>query len=185
MRSAKLTIQETVTLKTVLNSFERFAAGGGHRMRRIRFTDFEAFWFNRFLDRGLIGVRKAPFERAGLSGKNGYDIAFVKYEIDQGIELILTNAIADDPDCLFVEPMGLVEKYSKDLDLYDRFLNLLVKEQERRRIVIWTYLLSDDIDLLPRRFLAPCRERKLEIVLKYDSRRVFEIIRSRPEGDQE
>ena len=154
-------------------------------MKRIRFTDFEAFWFNRFLDRGLLGFRKAPFERAGLTRRNGYDIEFVKYEIDQDIELIVKNAIADDPDCLFVEPMGVVEKYSKDLDLYDRFLNLLVREQERRRIVIWTYLLSDDIDLLPRRFLAPCRERQLEIVLKHDPGRVFEIIRSLPEGYQE
>jgi len=128
-------------------------------MKRIRFTDFQALWFNRFFNRGLLGVRKAPFERAGLSRRDGYDIAFVKYEIDQDIDLILKDAIADDPDCVFVEPIGVVEKYNKDLDVYDWFLDLLVKEQEGRRIVVWVYLLSDDIDLLPRRFLAPCREK--------------------------
>ncbi len=130
----------------------------------------------------MLGIRKTFFERAGLSGQNGYDITFVKYHIEQSPEAILKNAISNDPVCLFVEPVGVVEKYSKELNVYDHILDLLVKESENRRIVIWTYVLSDDIDLLPRRFLEPCRQRKLEIVFKYDSGGLLEIIRSQSKG---
>jgi hypothetical protein len=140
------------------------------------------FWFNRFIDRGLLGFRKTLLERAGLSGKNGYDIRFVKYHLDQTPEAIVTNAIADDPVCLFVEPASVVEKYSKDLHVLGHFLDLLAKERENRRIVIWTYILSDDIELLPQKFLEPCRQRKLEVVFKYDQGRVLEIIRNHREG---
>jgi len=153
-------------------------------MIKITFTDFEAFWFNRFIDRGLLGIKKTLFQKEGISENNGYDISFVKYNIDQSPEEILNNAIANDPVCIFVEPIGVVEKYGKDLGSYDHFLDLLVKEKQNRRIVIWTYILSDDVDLLPRKFLGPCKQRKLEIALKYDPLKVVEIIRSQSRAYQ-